>query len=207
MYSMYFEPREERSCCRRCRKVQARSPQKRLLPALSGRMGTPRRLSARTPQGVSSFLRTGWIPATPEVRGRLPRHVARFLKLLWHSSVSGAKQDEPSAVGNHLRTLLVAVLAAKSLDLGRKWEHAFVYTALVFVVTTVALRPIWSRPFFWQALSIALLLHLMAISLITNMLPRDSGGIQGLPFIAMGIGECLLIANTLWRVTDRRPPG
>src|SRR5579863_5053510 len=101
-------------------------------------------------------------------------------------------------------TLVAAIGAGKVLDLGRKWEHAVVYTALVFVVTAMAMRPAWSRPFFWQGLGMAFLLHILAISVITFALPADSGGIRGIPFIAMGIGESLLIANILWGVTGRK---
>ena len=40
-------------------------------------------------------------------------------------------------------SLAGAIAASKWLSLSPKWEHSLVYTAIVFVVLTMSLRPIW----------------------------------------------------------------
>lgn len=100
-------------------------------------------------------------------------------------------------------TLIVAIWASVVADLSPKWEHALVYTILVFVGSTMALRPAWSLPFFWPGLGALLVVHVIAISVITLALPLDSRGIRGIPLIAMSMGEFLLIANILWRITHQ----
>jgi hypothetical protein len=85
--------------------------------------------------------------------------------------------------------------------LSPKWEHALIYTVILFVASTMALRPVWRMPFFWRGLAIAFVLHVLAISLVTQALPPDSRGIRGIPSILMSMGEFLVIANILWGVT------
>lgn len=95
------------------------------------------------------------------------------------------------------------IVLSKVVGLSPKWEHAAEYTVLVFIVLVIVLRPAWRAPFFWRALTVAILIHALVIFFATQALPSDSLGIRGLPAILIGMVEGLFIANVLWRVTHR----
>ena len=110
----------------------------------------------------------------------------------------GRKKEELIGWAAVIGALVAAIGAGTVADLSAKWEHALVYTVLVFVVSIMALRPAWSSPHFWRGLGVIFLVHVIAISIVTVALPPDSLGIRGIPLIAMSMGEFLLIANILW---------
>ena len=100
---------------------------------------------------------------------------------------------------------VAAAIAASSVaGLSPKWEHAFVYTVIVFATVIIVLRPAWGRPAFWRGLTIVFLVHISGTSLITQALPPENRGIRGLPLIAACIVEGLLIVSILWKTSHRR---
>lgn len=90
------------------------------------------------------------------------------------------------------------------LGVGRKWEHAIVYTTvLVFTAVIMALRPAWGRKALWQNLVPVFLLHVLAVVVIEQSLPPGSEGPHGLPLTAAGMAEGVLIAGVLWKRSMR----
>jgi len=98
-----------------------------------------------------------------------------------------------------------AIVISTVVDFAPKWEHAFVYTVMVFTTVFIVLRPAWRRVAFWLGLIVFLSLHILVISLLTLALPAGSQGIRGVPLIAACVGEGLLISSVLWRISSRRP--
>jgi len=102
-------------------------------------------------------------------------------------------------------TLAAAIVLSTVADLAPKWEHALVYTVIVFTTVCIALRPAWRRPAFWRGLATIFSIHTLAIYRLTLALPAESRGIRGVPLIAACMAECLLIGSVLWRISSRRP--
>lgn len=93
----------------------------------------------------------------------------------------------------------LAVAIAEFVGVSQKWEHAIVFTVLVFTAVVIALRPAWGRRAFWPSLIGILLLHCIAIVVIEQSLPSTSSGPHGLPMVAVGMAEAVLIASILWK--------
>jgi hypothetical protein len=91
-----------------------------------------------------------------------------------------------------------------ALRLSPKWEHGVEFTVLLFAVLIMALRPVWREPFFWRGLAVAFLAHVTVAWLVTRALPSDSRGIRGVPALAIGMIEGLLLLNVLWVSSKRR---
>lgn len=97
----------------------------------------------------------------------------------------------------------LAVATTEFLGVAQKWEHAIVYTVIVFSVVILALRPAWGRKAFWQTLVPVFLLHVLAVVVIEQSLPPGSKGPRGLPLIGAGMVEGVLIAGVLWKRSMR----
>lgn len=97
----------------------------------------------------------------------------------------------------------LAVAATEFIGVSQKWEHAVVYTALVFTAVIIALRPAWGRRAFWQNLVLVFLLHVLAIAVIGQSLPPGSPGPHGLPLTGAGMAESVLVAGLLWKKSLR----
>lgn len=97
----------------------------------------------------------------------------------------------------------LAVATTEFVGVGQKWEHAIVYTILVFTAVIVALRPAWRRKTFWQNLLLVFLLHILAVAVIEQSLPPGSEGPHGLPLTAAGMVEGVLIVGVLWKRSMR----
>jgi hypothetical protein len=93
----------------------------------------------------------------------------------------------------------LAVAIAEFVGVSQKWEHAIVFTVLVFTAVVIALRPAWGRRAFWPSLMGIFLLHCIAIAVIEQSLPSTSSGPHGLPMVAVGMAEAVLIASILWK--------
>jgi hypothetical protein len=68
----------------------------------------------------------------------------------------------------------------------------------------VPLRPAWGRPNFWKALIIALILHSLIVFSAIREFPRTSQKFHGIPMMAFGLVECLLILAFLWRASMKK---
>ncbi len=99
--------------------------------------------------------------------------------------------------------VVLAVAISELVGVRQKWEHAVVYTVLVFTVVIVALRPAWGRSAFWKTLVPIFLLHVLAIVTIEQSLPPESEGPHGLPLTAVGMAEGVFIASVLWKRSMR----
>ena len=97
----------------------------------------------------------------------------------------------------------LAVTTTEFLGISQKWEHAIVYTVIVFTVVIMALRPAWGRKEFWQSLVPVFLLHVLAVVVIEQSLPPGSKGPRGLPLIPAGMIEGVVIAGVLWKRSMR----
>jgi hypothetical protein len=93
----------------------------------------------------------------------------------------------------------LAVAIAEFVGVSQKWEHAIVFTVLVFTAVVIALRPAWGRRAFWPSLMAIFLLHCIAIAVVEQSLPPTSAGPHGLPLVAVGMAEAVLIAGVLWK--------
>lgn len=77
--------------------------------------------------------------------------------------------------------------------------NAIVYTVIVFTAVIIPLRPAWGRIKFWRNLAPIFLLHVLAVVVIEQSLPSSSEGPHGLPVVAAGMAEAVLIAGVLWK--------
>lgn len=93
----------------------------------------------------------------------------------------------------------LAVAITEFAGASQKWENAIVYTVIVFTAVIIPLRPAWGRRAFWQNLVPIFLLHVLAVVVIEQSLPSSSAGPHGLPLVAVGMGEAVLIAGVLWK--------
>jgi hypothetical protein len=93
----------------------------------------------------------------------------------------------------------LAVAVSEFVGVSQKWENAIVYTVLVFTAVVIALRPAWGRRAFWTSLMAVFLLHCIAIAVVEQSLPPTSAGPHGLPLVAVGMAEGILVAGVLWK--------
>jgi hypothetical protein len=93
----------------------------------------------------------------------------------------------------------LAVAITEFVGVSQKWEHAIVFTVLVFTAVVIALRPAWGRRAFWPNLIAIFFLHCIAIVVVEQSLPPTSAGPRGLPLVAVGMAEAVLIASVLWK--------
>lgn len=103
-------------------------------------------------------------------------------------------------------TIVVATIAAtKGANLSRVWQTVAAYTAIVFAVISVALRPAWSRANFWLALAVSFIAHSTAVFFAIREFPATvARDFHGVPLIMSGIIEGLLIASFLWRASTKK---
>lgn len=97
----------------------------------------------------------------------------------------------------------LAVAFAEFAGISQKWETAVVYTVIVFSAVVIPLRPVWDRKTFWRGLVPIFLLHVIAVIIIEQSLPPGSRGPRGLPLVAVGMGEAVLIGSVLWKRSIR----
>lgn len=93
----------------------------------------------------------------------------------------------------------LAVAMTEFAGVSQKWENAIVYTVIVFTAVIIPLRPAWDRRLFWQNLVPIFVLHCLAVVVIEQSLPSSSVGPHGLPLVAAGMAEGVVIAGVLWR--------
>ena len=93
----------------------------------------------------------------------------------------------------------LAVAVTEFVGVTEKWEHAVVYTVIVFSAVIIALRQAWGRRAFWRNLVPIFFLHSLAIAVIEQSLPPGSKGPRGFPLTAAGMVEGVLIAGVLWK--------
>ena len=117
--------------------------------------------------------------------------------------VAGGKKTSVWEWAALIGTVAAVVAASAIMNLSPKWEHAFVYTVIVFMTVMVVLRPAWSRPAFWRGLLLLLMLHILIVVSITQSLSPENPGIHGVPLIAACMAEGLLIISVLWRVSQK----
>lgn len=115
--------------------------------------------------------------------------------------ITGKNRSDPSVSewAIVLFCVAAAVLVSKVANISPKWEHATIYTILVFASVVVALRRAWRYAGFWYRIGVVFVLHCGAIIVITLQLPLESQGIRGIPLIAGSITEGLIIISVLWR--------
>jgi hypothetical protein len=101
-------------------------------------------------------------------------------------------------------SVAAVVAITKVAGIAPVWQTAFAYTVIVFVCLIVALRSAWSRPNFWRALIVALVLHALAVFSAIREFPRTSQEFHGIPLIASGVVEGLLILSFLWRASTKK---
>src|SRR5580704_888375 len=100
---------------------------------------------------------------------------------------------------------LAAVVALTEVaGIAPVWQTASAYTVIVFVCLTVALRSAWGRPNFWIALIVALLLHSLAVVSAIREFPRTTQNFHGVPLIACGLVESLVLLSFLWRASMKK---
>ena len=117
--------------------------------------------------------------------------------------VAGGKTLSIGEWGIAFGVVALAVAATEFVGVSQKWEHAIVYTVLVFTAVIIALRPAWGRRALWQNLVFVFLLHVLAVVVIEQSLPPGSEGPHGLPLTAAGMAEGVIIASVLWKRSMR----
>src|SRR5712691_1955233 len=94
-------------------------------------------------------------------------------------------------------SVAAVVAMTKVAGIAPVWQTASAYTVIVFVCVIVPLRPAWGRPNFWRALIVALVLHTLIVFSAIREFPRTSQEFHGIPLIASGLVESLLILSFL----------
>jgi hypothetical protein len=69
---------------------------------------------------------------------------------------------------------VAAVVISKLENPSPKWEHALVYTVILFGAVLIQLRPAWRKAIFWAALASVFLVHTLAIYFITRVVGEES---------------------------------
>jgi hypothetical protein len=101
-------------------------------------------------------------------------------------------------------SIVVTLVITEIANVAPVWQTAFAYTVIVFVCVLIALRPAWGRPHFWRALIVALVLHALTVFFAIREFPRTSEEFHGIPLIAFGAVEGLLILGFLWRASTKK---
>lgn len=102
--------------------------------------------------------------------------------------------------------VITAVVAGKVAHLAPKWQHALVYTVIVFTGVLIALRPAWHKAVFWAWFLPIFLAHTLAIYFITRALPPASEGLQGLLLILSALAEGGAIVLLFCRIFGDHSP-
>jgi hypothetical protein len=97
----------------------------------------------------------------------------------------------------------LAVAIPKFAGISQKWGNTIVFTVLVFSGAVIVLRPAWGRRAFWSSLIAVFLFHCIVLAAVEQGLLPTSEGPRGLPMIAAGMVEGLLILGVLWRRSMR----
>ena len=103
-----------------------------------------------------------------------------------------------------LGSAAAAIAITKVAGIAQAWQTATAYTVMLFVCVIVALRPAWGRPNFWRALIVAVVLHALTVFSAIREFPRTSQEFHGIPLIASGMVEGLLILGFLWRASTKK---
>jgi hypothetical protein len=90
-----------------------------------------------------------------------------------------------------------AVTIVKAVGLGEGWEHACVYSVILFVFLIIALRPAWGFATLWRRLIVIFLLHSTIVFSIMRVLPPQSPGIHGFPALVAVLAEGLVVLRIL----------
>jgi hypothetical protein len=100
----------------------------------------------------------------------------------------------------------VAVIAGtKIADISQVWQNVAAYTAIIFTVLCVALRPAWGRGRFWLALAVAFAVHSTTMFFAVREFPATVARyFHGVPQIAFGIIEGVLILSFMWRASTKK---
>jgi len=101
-------------------------------------------------------------------------------------------------------SVAAAIAITKVASITQAWQTASGYTVILFVCVIVALRPAWGRLNFWRALIVALVLHALTVFSAIREFPRMSQEFHGIPLIASGMAEGLLILGFLWRASTKK---
>jgi hypothetical protein len=103
-------------------------------------------------------------------------------------------------------SVAATIAITKVAGIAPVWQTATAYTVIVFVCVIVSLRPAWGRPNFWRALIVALALHALTVFSVIREFPRTSQEFHGIPLIASGMVEGVIILGFLWRASMKKAP-
>ena len=92
---------------------------------------------------------------------------------------------------------VIAIALTKLFGLNQRWSDAAVYTVVVFTVVIEMLRPAWGRADLWRSLLLIFALHVIAILVLVQAMPRNWHGIPGLLMTVVGMTEGLLVISAL----------
>jgi hypothetical protein len=98
-----------------------------------------------------------------------------------------------------LGLIVIAIVLSKLFGLNQRCSDALVYTVVVFTVVIQMLRPAWGRPALWRSLFLIFALHVIAILIFLEAMPRNWRGIPGLLMTIVGMTEGILVISTLWK--------
>jgi hypothetical protein len=90
-----------------------------------------------------------------------------------------------------------SVALAKAFGLSEGWEHACIYSVILFVFLIIALRPAWVFATLWRRLILIFLLHTTIVLAMMWTLPAQSPGIHGLPAVVAVLAEGLVVLRIL----------
>lgn len=93
----------------------------------------------------------------------------------------------------------LAIVTTNLLHLEQRWSDAVVYTVVVFTIVIQLLHPGWGRPSFWKGFLLILILHIIAISVLVESMPREWRGIPGLFQVLFGMTEGMAVLAVLWK--------
>jgi hypothetical protein len=98
-----------------------------------------------------------------------------------------------------LGLIVIAIVLTKLFGLNQRWSDAVVYTVVVFTVVVEMLRPAWGRPALWRSLLLVFALHVIAILIFVQAMPRNWHGMPGLLKTVVGMTEGVLVISALWK--------
>jgi uncharacterized membrane protein YhdT len=92
-----------------------------------------------------------------------------------------------------LGSVASAVVVAKVFGFSAGWEHACVYTVILFMSLIIGLRPAWGLATLWRRLIVIFILHSTIVFLAMRALPARSPGIHGFPAAMAVLVEGLVV--------------
>jgi hypothetical protein len=98
-----------------------------------------------------------------------------------------------------LGLIVIAIALTKLFGLSQRWSDVVVYTVVVFTVVIEMLRPAWGRPALWRSLLLIFAVHVIAVLIFVQAMPRNWHGIPGLLMTIAGMTEGVLVISALWR--------